>query len=386
MEIVAVETPADIKAFHQLPFFIYKDDKNWIPHIRQDIEKLFHAKSNPLLKKGKARRWLLCQNGKVIGRIAAFINPKYNKQFKFETGGIGFFECIEQYEAAKLLFDTAVNWLKSENIEVVDGPVNFGEKNMFWGLLVDNFTDPNSYGMNYNPPYYRSFFEQYGFQMYYKQFMYKRAVHEPVQEIFARKAQNILTNPEFSFSDAKKMSIDELSENFLTVYNSAWAGFSGFKPMDIRTARNVIKSLKPIMDKRIVLFGFHQNKPIAFYVNIPELNEWFKYVNGNLNGLGKLKFILAKTFIKPRIMVGIVFGVDRQYHRKGIEGALIKFAEQTIPKKTKYHTALMTWVGDFNPKMLHLMESLGAKCYRTYHTYRYMINPDIPFKRYPIVK
>ena len=77
---------------------------------------------------------------------------------------------------------------------------------MFWGLLVDNFTDPNSYGMNYNPPYYQSFFEQCGFQMYYKQFMYKRAIHEPVQEIFARKAKNILSDNDYRFSDVRKMS------------------------------------------------------------------------------------------------------------------------------------------------------------------------------------
>ncbi len=168
MEIVAVENQALIRAFHQLPFSIYKDDKNWIPHLKQDIEKLFDKNKNPLLKKGKARRWLLRANGKFIGRIAAFINPKYNKQFTFETGGLGFFECIDNFEAAKLLFDTAVNWLTSEGIQVVDGPINFGEKNMFWGLLVENFTDPNSYGMNYNPPYYQALFEQYGFQMYYK--------------------------------------------------------------------------------------------------------------------------------------------------------------------------------------------------------------------------
>tara|TARA_Y100000589_G_scaffold328039_1_gene371223 strand:+ start:45352 stop:46512 length:1161 start_codon:yes stop_codon:yes gene_type:complete len=386
MEVVAVETKKQINAFHKLPFDIYAHDKNWIPHIKQDIEKLFDPKKNPLLKTGKAKRWLLTKNGKVIGRIAAFVNPKYSKQFKHNTGGLGFFECINDYDAAKLLFDTAINWLKEHDMEVADGPINFGEKNMFWGLLVENFTDPNSYGMNYNPPYYQDFFEKYGFNVYYKQFMYKRAVKEPVQEIFARKAQNIINNPEFHFSDVKKMSVDEIAQNFLTVYNSAWGGFAGFKPMDIRTAKNIIKSLKPIMDKRIVLFGFHNKKPIAFYVNIPELNEWFKYVNGNMNIIGKLKFIFAKMLVKPHTMVGIVFGVDREYHGKGVEGALIKFAEQTIAKKTEYDTALMTWVGDFNPKMLHLMENLGAKCYRTYHTYRFMINPDIPFERYPIVQ
>ena len=49
-------------------------------------------------------------------------------------------------------------WLNEQGMEAVDGPINFGEKDKFWGLLVDNFDDLPSYGMNYNRPYYRAVF------------------------------------------------------------------------------------------------------------------------------------------------------------------------------------------------------------------------------------
>ncbi len=84
------------------------------------------------------------------------------------TGGCGFFECIDNQQAADLLFDTAKNWLKQQGMEAMDGPINFGENDMWWGLLVEGFSRPY-YGMNYNPPYYKRLFEHYGFKVLYEQ-------------------------------------------------------------------------------------------------------------------------------------------------------------------------------------------------------------------------
>ena len=52
-------------------------------------------------------------------------------------------------------------------MEAMDGPVNFGETDKYWGLLVDGFTHP-SFDVPYNPPYYQDLFEYYGFRVYYK--------------------------------------------------------------------------------------------------------------------------------------------------------------------------------------------------------------------------
>ncbi len=91
----------------------------------------------------------------MIGRIAAFINKKYkNKGDDVPVGGIGFFECINDQDAADMLFDVAKHWLLQQGMEAMDGPINFGERDRWWGLVVEGF-QTTVYCMNYNPPYYK---------------------------------------------------------------------------------------------------------------------------------------------------------------------------------------------------------------------------------------
>lgn len=384
MKIIEVNSKETIKAFHQLPYKIYKNDKNWIPHLQQDIEKVFDPQQNKAHARGKIVRWILLDEKQgTIGRIAAFIS---NIKSKEKNAGVGFFECMNNQTATNLLFDTAKNWMIPFEVTHMDGPINFGEKNMFWGLLIENFTDPNSYGMNYNPPYYQNLFETYGFKMYYKQFMYKRDMAIPIQDVFVQKHERVMMDKDYRIDNVKGLSLNEIAHNFREVYNSAWAVHSGFKAMNEKTAQKMMQNLKPIYDPQIMVFVYYKNKPIAFYINIPELNEIFQYVNGNLNWLGKLIFLFHKWKNTPQTMVGIVFGVDKQFQGKGVEGAIIKWSEENIVHKTKYKQTVLAWIGDFNPKMLHVCESLGAHIYRTFYTYRYLFDPSEEFKRLPIIK
>jgi len=388
MQIFEVISPKDVSDFHEVPRAVYRDDPNWIPHLQQDIDKIFNPVKNKLFANGSAARFVLRdESGVPIGRVAAFINGKTAHTFEQPTGGIGFFDCINNEAAAFLLFDTAKNWLQAEGMEAMDGPINFGERNQFWGLLIQNFTDPGSYGMNYNPPYYRNFFESYGFGVYFEQFVYKRDLYLPAQPIFVRKYNQMVSNPDFHLSNIKGKSWEQVAQDFMTVYNGAWGGHENFKPMTIETARKTIKALKPVVDRDIVVFAYHQNVPIAFYVNIPELNEIFKYVNGKLNWLGKLKFIVHKWLKTPETMVGIVFGVVREFQGKGVEGAMIKWLEDQVQMKNKRYTeTILTWIGDFNPKMLRVCENLGGRKYRTLATMRYLFDRSKPFKRSPLVE
>ncbi len=362
---------------------IYRNDSNWIPHISKDIENIFSPERNKLFKDGSAKRWILTSSdGKLLGRIAAFHSKKYASAQAQPTGGIGFFECIEDQEAAFLLFNTACDWLKSEGMEAVDGPVNFGEKEAYWGLLVMNFTDMGSFRMNYNPPYYQRFFENYGFQTYYEQLCYKRDLSIPAQEVFVRKTNMLMSEPGYRVANARGRTMEQIATDFVTIYNSAWAGLPGFKKMQLQQARNAVNAMKQVMDRDIMVFVYHFDKPIAFYINLPEVNEFMQHVNGNLNWIGILKFLFYKNFGKRKTMVGIVFGVDRDYHGKGVEGAMIKFCEEHIVTLKRYEDTILTWIGDFNPKMIHVAENLGATLYRKLITYRKLFDESKPFERH----
>lgn len=387
MRAVLVNDKSTLKNFHKVAEIIYAKDPNYIPHIKQDIDKIFDPGKNKLLKDGKAERWVFYNDkNELIGRVAAFINPKTAYSENQPTGGIGFFESLNDQSIANFIIDTGKNWLESEGMEAMDGPVNLGERNQFWGCLTENFTDPNSYAMNYNPPYYPNLFESYGFKTYFYQYLYKRPVVLAVQDVFVRKVDRLREVSNIRVSTVVGKSLTQVAEDFRTVYNAAWGGHDHFKPLTSDAAQKIMNSLKPIIDKRIVFFAYQNDDPIGFFVNIPELNEIFKHVNGNLNWIGKIKFLYHKWKRTPQTMVGIVFGVSREWHGKGVEGALIHWAGDYLKKKTQYNEIVMTWVGDFNPKMIKVCENLGAERYREMKTYRFLFDSSVPFERCPIVE
>src|SRR3972149_2126008 len=106
MKIIEVNSPATIKDFLYVPRIIYKKDPNWIVPLEQDIEAVFDKKKNKFFRHGDAIRWVMKDDkGFLNGRVAAFINQKTARTFKQPTGGMGFFECVDDKEAAFALFD-----------------------------------------------------------------------------------------------------------------------------------------------------------------------------------------------------------------------------------------------------------------------------------------
>ena len=195
MIITEVNDKATKIAFLDVPRFIYRDDDIWVCPLDNDVEAIFDPTKNPFFKHGKCTRWILKDdNNQLIGRVAAFINDEKAYNYEQATGGMGFFECINDEAAAFMLFDTAKNWLKENGMQAMDGPINFGENDNFWGLLVEGFTPP-SYGMNYNPPYYNAFFENYGFKTQYEQITNHLEVHKPFPERFYKIAKWVTQKP-----------------------------------------------------------------------------------------------------------------------------------------------------------------------------------------------
>ncbi|MHA7131247.1 hypothetical protein [Algoriphagus namhaensis] len=385
MNLVEVTTPAHQKEFIEMAVRLYKNEKNWIRPLDKDIEGLFHPETNKLFRQGgKAKRWLLQDaRGETLGRVAAFINPKMKE--KQPTGGLGFFECIDSQDAAFLLFDTAKAWLESEGMEAMDGPINFGERDKWWGLLVDGFTEPN-YNMPWNFPYYQKFFEDYGFKLYFKQFTYMRPVQNlGFDEKMIKRANQIIANPDYTFRYIKGKELREKApEYFMTVYNKAWARHMG-KSIALKEAQLMFGKMKPIIDPRLIYFAFYKGEPVGFFIQIPEINQIFKHVNGKMDLIGKLKFLWYKTFAPPNKMLGLVFGVVPEHQGKGVESAMIITYDKMSGKASfPYKTIEMNWIGDFNPKMMRVCEQLLATIYKTHHTYRYLFDREKPFERHPI--
>jgi len=294
MQLFEVLTKKDKKDFLELPLSIYKNDDQWIRPLDKDIESVFNPQQNKFFRNGKAIRWLLKDDaGKLIGRVAAFINEKSSRKEEQPTGGMGFFECIDDQSAANMLFDSCKAWLKQNGMEAMDGPINFGERDRWWGLITEGFTSP-LYCMNYNPPYYQKLFENYGFEVFFNQYCFTIAVNARPQEKFYERFDKFSKDTDYSAMHIRKNQLEKFASDFATVYNKAWARHFGNKQMTKEQAFSIFKKMKPIMDEDLAWFVYYKNEPIAVWFNIPDINSIVKKLNGKFGLLNKLKFLWLK--------------------------------------------------------------------------------------------
>ncbi|MEQ9168173.1 MAG: hypothetical protein RLO12_18080 [Fulvivirga sp.] len=389
MRVVEVSNKAQAQEFIKLPVRLYMNNPKWIRPLDKDIDAVFDPKKNKTFRNGECIRWILEDDyGKVVGRVAAFINKKtVSKDNDQPTGGMGFFECINDKEAAFLLFDTCKEWLTINEMQAMDGPINFGERDKWWGLLVDGFEIEPNYNCNYNPPYYQELFEAYGFKDYFKQYTFGRKVRDPFSSKLMEKGEKILSQKDsgYSFRHLELSKLDKYTEDFRIVYNKAWARHKGVSQMSSLQAKAIMKQMKPIIDEKIVWYGYYNEEPIAFYINLPEVNQIFKYVNGKLDIIGKLKFVYHKWRKSCKKMLGLVFGIVPEHQGKGVEGALVLATAQMVQKDyPRYDDLEMNWIGDFNPKMIRVVEQVGGDIVKTHITYRKLFDENEQFKRCPI--
>jgi hypothetical protein len=389
MKIAEVETGLDKKEFINFPKTLYKDDPNWICPLDDSIESTFDPSRNSAFRHGEAKRWLLKDDeGSTIGRVAAFVDNIRSAANSQPTGGMGFFEVIESKDAAFMLIDTAKAWLAARGMEAMDGPINFGENDNNWGMLTDGFV-PQSFGMPYNKKYYGQYFEDYGFRNYFEQYSYHVMVRDDNNKIvtFPDRMMKIAewlarrqgyTFRHFEFKNKRKY-VDDIVE----IYNSTWSSFKeDFTPLDPAFLEESLKKARIVLDEDIIWFAYHNDKPISFFILFPDLNQILRHLDGRLTFINKLKLMYYKSIHEMSRMRAVVGGVHPNYQNSGVESTIFLQLYKVFDKKDWYKQLELSWVGDFNPKMIAIYEALGGVKAKTHITFRYMINKELPFKRY----
>jgi GNAT superfamily N-acetyltransferase len=389
MRVIEVISKPEKREFLDFPKELYKGDKCWICQLDSGIESVFNPKINHTFKHGEAIRWLLKDdNNKTTGRIAAFIDSVRSSANNQPTGGIGFFEVTNSREAAFKLFDTAREWLAERGIEAMDGPINFGENDNNWGLLVDGFMQ-QGFGMPYHKKYYRALFEDYGFKNYFEQYSYHKiargADNRLIQfpERIMKIAAWISKRPGYSFYHFEFRNKEKFVRDIVEIYNSTWAVFKeDFTPLDPEFLEESLNKAKFIVDEELIWFAYFNDKPIAFFILLPDLNQILKYFNGKLNIFEFFIFAFLKLTHKMTRMRAVVGGVHPKYQNSGVESAIFLQIYDVLKRKPWFKELELSWVGDFNPKMIAIYEALGAEKAKTHITYRYLINDKLPFVRY----
>ncbi|MCW3075301.1 MAG: hypothetical protein JWP69_2370 [Flaviaesturariibacter sp.] len=385
LQLIEVTSPKEARDFIDVNVLLNKANPAYIRPLDKDISDVFDEKKNKTFRFGKVVRWILKKDDQLVGRIAAFTNKKYkNKGDDVPVGGVGFFDCIDDQNAADMLFDVARHWLLQQGMEAMDGPINFGERDRWWGLVVEGFQSP-LYCMNYNPPYYKKLLEAYGFQPFFHQICFGKHPKQKLSGKVLERHAIFEKDPAFRVGTINKSNLEKYAGDFTTVYNAAWAGHGGLKEMKKEQVVLMFKKMKPVMDPNIIWFAYHNEQPIALFVNLPDLNQWFRHLNGKFDLLSKLKFLWVKATKKCTKFSGIVFGIVPEFQGKGIDSFMVGEAYKTV-RDMAYEEYEMQWIGDFNPKMINVAEGLGdVHQSRKLTTYRYLFDRTKEFKRHPIL-
>ncbi len=387
MQLIEVTNTATAKDFIKVNPLINKFNPNYIRPLDNEINEVFDIHKNKNYKYGETKRWILKnESNNLIGRIAAFTHSKYiNKGTEFDTGGIGFFDCIDYQAAANTLFDAAKQWLQNKGMKAMDGPINFGDRDKWWGLMVEGFDERPIYGMQFNPPYYEKLFEGYGFQNYYNQYYYAMGVDDPVPSRFPERHAKFKAKAEYSARHISIKTLEKHAEEFAKVYNASWAQHEEAKEITKEQVMKLFKKMKPIMDERVIWFAYYKNEPVAMWINIPDLNEYFKHFNGRFGLLEKLWLLWMKKNAWCKKITGVAFGIIPKFQALGIDSFMIYEGALLLQHKGWYKIYEMGWAGDWNPKMVNIYKSLGASQSRRMVTYRYIFDNKASFERHPVI-
>jgi ribosomal protein S18 acetylase RimI-like enzyme len=389
MRIVEVTGKKEKSEFSAFPKHLYREDPCWVCPLDSGLEGIFDPSLNHAFEHGRAIRWILKDHDDVtIGRVAAFIDDHRSGANRQPTGGMGFFEVIEDRDAAFMLFDTARDWLASQGIEAMDGPINFGENDNNWGLLVDGFVRPG-FGMPYNKKYYRDYFEEYGFRVYFEQYSYHREIRDEsgnfttFPERMMKIAGWLSKRPGYSFRHFEIRNRRKYMNDIVEIYNAAWSLFKeDFTPLNPVFLEESFMKARPIIDEDLIWFAYFNDKPIAFFVLFPDLNQILVRLNGKMDLLNMIKFGWYKMNHRMTRLRAVVGGVHPSYQNSGVESAIFLQLYNEFRRKPWFKELELSWVGDFNPRMMAIYEALGARKAKTHHTYRYMINKKLPFIMY----
>ena len=390
--IRSVQTARDKKDFLEVARVIYRNDSNWICPLDKQIHNIFEHGKNDYLNNGHAARWILLdEHNNFAGRIAAFVHDVKKKNTDLRSGGVGFFECVDDQQAANLLFDTARQWLEQHNVESMDGPINFGENDQFWGLLVEGFTEP-PFTTNYHPSYYRALFENYGFRPHYE--MVSSAVYadNAFDERFERIWSWIKQKDDVEFRNPALNEIDQYAQYFREIYNEAWQFHEDYKPITEQRAKKFAKEIRMLFVQQMIVFAFVRNEPAGFLVCTPDMNQIFKKFNGRISPVQLLLFLWRKRnnfawYIKNGILNrghGIAIGIKPKFQQYGLETGLIMSARNGICD-LGFKSLELRWAGDFNPKVNRLHKAMGAEKVRKHITYRFLFDENAAFNRYTTI-
>jgi len=366
MEITPVSSKRDLQAFIDLPYRLYRADPTWIPPLRSEQRAQYAPERNPMLKHCEYQLFLARLEGKVVGRISAFIDHLALEHWKQPIGLFGSFESINDARVANALFTAAQDWLRSKGMKIMRGPWSFASQE--WGLVVEGFTPEPVILAPYNPPFYNDLLTGFGMLKAKDLLVYIIDCHESyrVPERILQLTDKVRQRYRVH---VRPVNMKRLEEDVVTITRLANASICdnwGFYPVTEEEARAMARDMKQIVNPDAILIAEDErNAPIGFAMSLPDINRVLKGLNGRLLPFGIFKML----FMLPRLNRYRMWalGVIPEWQGKAIDTLLYRATYEAIySKKLRLE---INYVLEDNDRMNNAISKLGAKPLRRYRVY-----------------
>ena len=364
--IRTVNSSREVKRFIKFQWKPYKGNPNWVPPLLMDRRKLLDRKKNPFYTHAAMEMFLAERDGEDVGRIAAIVNDNHNKEHEENIGFFGFFECINDQAVANALFDVATNWLRAKGVSAVRGPVS-PSVNDDYGLLVDGFDLPPAIMMVYNPPYYQTLIEAYGFTKIKDLYAYHVHKDKVFTDKLTRVTEMVKRREGLVLRSLDMKRFKEEVKTIRDLYNRAWSRNWGEVPMTDAEFDWIASDLKAIVDPYLVIIAELKGKPIGFALSVPDLNMVLK---NNKHGYLIPGLIRILLFRKKIDFVRIItLGVIPEYLNTGIGGVLFyETARRAVEHGFPHGEA--SWVNEDNVMMNRGADLLKGERWKTYRLFQ----------------
>lgn len=365
MQLLEVNSIETVELFHQVASRIYRDDPNWIPHVIQEIEQIFDRDRNGGFSDGDAIRWVLFnRNFEPVGRIAAFYNKKDGNN---TIGGIGFYECEDNDNYATALFNIAEEWLKTQGLTGVDGPINFGERHQFWGCLSEG-KGSSIYQENYNPHYYTQQFIKNGYAYFFDSYCYEINISE-IPFNWLDRVSKRSQNQDFTYKKFKQENAKDFASDYLTIASKAFQLTNRSVKIDQENIINQLNVQKSVLKEDFIWFAYKQEKPIGV---IGYVMNWSGMVQHALN---------FSNGPQVQSLKGFVVAIDPAYQQKGVLVGLLHHFGQALLANEHINKLYICGIAGYSKAMQKIVSKFNGHLYMKHLTFRKFFNGSsvIPF-------
>jgi GNAT superfamily N-acetyltransferase len=366
MKIQLVITKSDLKKFIDLPYKLYKNDPIWVPPLLDEQSGQFDRKRNPTLDHCEYVLFLLEENEKVIGRIAAFIDRLALETWKEPIGLFGYYECIEDITASNILFETAATWLRKKGMTKMRGPWSFVSQE--WGLVVEGFTPSPVVMAPHNPSYYVDHIESYNLKKVKDLLVYYMSVKDGynIPDRIMSHTDDVAKRYGVHVRQVNMKKYDEDVQTVINLSNRSLINNWGYTAVTNEEAKAVAHDLKPIIQPKGVIFAEDsEGNAIGFAIALPDINRLLKGLNGHLFPFGWIKLLLGIPKLRSYRLFGL--GVIPEYHGKGIDSLLYRALCDSL--YTPETCMEINYVLEDNVPMNNALHKLNAKLLRKYRIF-----------------